>query len=411
MKKIELNHRLSGGKSAAILVVLSTMVLMTPEAQATPAFARQTGAACQKCHTASFPRLNWTGERFMRNGFALRKTGEALDVGFSDEADAAAKNPGKKDDLLLIQDVSKILSVRGKVVVFNQKDTGKAENSIGSPDFFAVFASAQLAPDVPLWAEAEINTATGKTDVHNYFVGLTNVNDSTGINFRTGGFSPTEWISLSDQKRSIDSGSSHPGSYRGKAGFTQVGKGLGTKTGVEYYGYNDNMLWAVGVGNNTGGNFHDAKPSNGSEYWAVGRFDFNDGSSVSLLHMNYGVDNASGDDLTSETLSANLRVNKDLDFRAQYSMDNSGAGAVDDVTGLTLQGDWTFAKSLTVIARYDTTDSGAASDATETQAQLALAWTHWQNVKLTGSYVTEIDKAAAGNNTADSVSVQLQFAM
>lgn len=419
MKNTKFKPWLLGGKLAATLAVLSTMMLITPEAQATPAFARQTGAACQKCHSASFPRLNWTGEKFMRNGFALAKSVEALDVGFPDEA-AAAKETEKHDDMLLIQDVGEILSVRGKIKVYDQPDTDSAEKSVGSPDFFAIFASAQLAPDVPLWAEAEINTATGEAEVHNYFVGLTNVYGTSAVNLRTGGFTPTEWTSVNDQKRSIDSASSHPGAYRGKAGFTQVGNGLGTKTGIEYYGYNDSFLWAVGAGDDSGGNFHNSKPSNGMEYWLVGRFDFWKGSSVSILHMNYNVDNGSGSDLTSDTLSANWRINRDAELRAQYSMDNSGAGAVDDVTGYTLQGDWTFRPAWTGIVRYDTTDNGAASDATETQAQLALAWTHWQNVKMTAAYVTEIDRAekfdkdtgaSLGTDTADSLTLQLQFAM
>jgi len=414
MKIMKFKYWISGGKLAATLAVLSTMLLITPEAQATPAFSRQTGAACQKCHSASFPRLNWTGERFMRNGFALSTSVEALDVGFPDEAE---KKVEKHDDMLLIQDVGEIISVRGKINVYNHENLDDADKSVGSPDFFAIFVSAQLAPDVPLWAEAEINTATGETEVHNYFVGLTNVKGTTAINFRTGGFTPTEWTSVSDQKRSLDTVSSHPGAYRGKHGFTQVGNGLGTKTGVEYYGYTDQLFWAAGIGNDTGGNFHDAKASAGMEYWLVGRLDILKGSSVSLLYMDFN-ENSAGDNISSYTLSGNWRINRDAELRAQYSADNSGKGVIDDRTGYSLQGDWTFAKALTGIVRYDTTDNGQASDATETQAQLALAWTHWQNVKMTASYVKEVDRAALdnagspqGTDTADSVSVQLQFAM
>jgi hypothetical protein len=405
-------------KAAVMITMASSMLVITPAAQATPAFARATGAECLKCHTTSFPRLNWTGERFMRNGFALPKTGEALDVGFPGEADTTQKTTS---DLAMVKDIGNYLSVRGKMTILDQPDTDSAKKSIGSPNWLQFFVSGHLAPDVPFWAEAQIATdggsaGDGSTELHNYFVGWTNVlkdrsaESATLVNFRAGGFTPTEWTSVSDQKRSIDSASSHPGAYRGKNGFTQVGKGLGIKTGIEYYGYTDSFLWAAAVGNDTGQNFNDKKRSSGTQYWLVGRFDFMEGSSISLLHMNYGVDNGSADDLTSDTLSANWRIGTDIDLRAQYSVDNSGVGAVDDVSGYTLQGDWTFVRGMSAILRYDTTDNGAAADSEATQATAALVWAPWQNIKLTAAYINEMEAASAAAE-ADTMSLQLQFAM
>ena len=399
-------------KATVMMTIASSMLVITPAAQATPSFARQTGAECLKCHTSSFPRLNWTGERFMRNGFALPKTGEALDVGFSDEADTPQKTTS---DLALVKDVGNILSVRGKMTIWDQPDTDSATKSIGSPTFFAIFGAGQLAPDVPVWAEAEIDTESGETTVHNYFVGWTNVlkdsspGNATLVNFRAGGFTPTEWTSVSDQKRSIDSASSHPGAYRGRSGFTQVGDGLGTKTAVEYYGYTENFFWAAAVGNDTGANYHDRARSSGIQHWLVGRFDFMEGSSISLLHMNYG-DSATPDDLTSNTLSANWRIGNEIDLRAQYSVDDSGDGAVDDVSGYTLQGDWTFVRGWTGILRYDTTDNGTAADSEAVQATAALVWAPWQNIKLTAAYVNEMETAST-DPEVDTMTLQLQFAM
>lgn len=408
-------NRSLAAMSAVMLMMASLMLIITTEAQATPSFARQTGAECLKCHAASFPRLNWTGERFMRNGFALPKTGEALDVDFSDEPDTTQKKSRQSSDLALIEDVGNIFSVRGKMTVLDQPDTDSATKSIGSPTFFAIFGAGQLAPDVPVWAEAEINTDSGETEVHNYFVGWTNVlkdsnvGNATLVNFRAGGFTPTEWTSMSDQKRSIDSTSSHPGAYRGRNGFTQVGNGLGTKTAVEYYGYTESFFWAAAVGNETGANYNDTARSSGTQHWLVGRFDFMDGNSISLLHMNYG-DSAGSDDLTSNTLSANWRIGTDIDLRAQYSVDDSGAGAVDDVSGYTVQGDWTFVRGWTGILRCDTTDNGAAVDSEAVQATAALAWTPWQNIKLTAAYINEMETAST-DPEVDTMSLQLQFAM
>ena len=431
MKRTNFKRWLFAGKITAALALASTTLAVSTGAQATPAFARQTGAECQKCHAASFPRLNWTGERFMRNGFALPKSAEALDIGFGDEAKADDKVI-KTDDMLLLEDVGKILSVRGKTSLYDQNEDESDSKSFGSPVFFAVFASAQLAPDVPLWAEAEINTDSGETEVHNYFIGWTNVmknyspDNASLVNFRAGGFTPTEWTSFSDQKRSIDSNSSHPGAYRGKHRFTQVGRGLGTKTGLEYYGYKDlgsdmfdDLFWAAGFGNATGGNFDKQGRSDQIEYWLVGRADFLQGSSLSFLYMNYNNDdtNPSSDSVASYTVNGNWRINKDAELRAQYSADDSGSGPVDDVTGYTVQGDWRFAHSWTGILRYDTTDNGMNTNPDETQATAALVWTPWQNVKVTGAWVTELDRAdfsngkASGGDETDSYSVEVQFAM
>ena len=432
MKRTNIKHWLLVGKATVMLALASTTLVVSTTAQATPAFARQTGAECQKCHTASFPRLSWTGERFMRNGFALPKAAEALDIGFPDDAGKSADDGIKTDNMLLLEDVGKLFSVRGKVSLYDQNENDSDSKSVGSPVFFAIFASAQLAPDVPLWAEAETNTDTGETEVRNYFIGWTNAlkkyspDNATLVNFRAGGFTPTEWTSVNDQKRSIDSASSHPGAYRGKHGFTQVGRGLGTKTGLEYYGYKDfgfemvdDLFWAAGFGNATGGNFDKQKRSDKLEYWLVGRVDFLQGSSLSFLYMDFNNDdtNPGSDSVASYTVSANWRINKEAELRAQYSRDDSGRGPVDDVEGYTIQGDWQFARAWTGILRYDTTDNGMKTNEDATQVTAALAWTPWQNIKLTAAWVGEIDRADFSNgkpNTgdkADSYTLEVQFAM
>jgi hypothetical protein len=72
------NHRrlkpaVFGGALTAVLVALASMVPM-PKADATPAFARQTGKNCVFCHQG-VPRLNDTGLAFKANGFALPDNG------------------------------------------------------------------------------------------------------------------------------------------------------------------------------------------------------------------------------------------------------------------------------------------------------------------------------------------------
>ncbi len=401
---------------AIVVVIMVLSFAITPTANATPAFSRSTGAECQKCHTASFPRLNWMGERYMRNGFALPSEGE-LDLGVFPEEKQKAK--GKKLKNLVLQDVGDIFSVRGAFVAYDRTENNP-ETSIGSPSKFYLFASGQIAENVPLWAEGEVSSDTGEFEVHNYFIGRTNINNSTLINVRMGGFTPTEWTSVSDQKRSLDSANSHPGAYRGKAGHTQVAEGFGSKTGVEYYGYNDSFFWALGYGDGTNRDAKNPAESKDKNLWIVGRYDFLTGSSVSLLYYNAGDGNGNGSDLTAYVLSGNYRIGNKLDVRAQYSQDDSGGNGNTrgDVSGYSVQVDYQYAEHWMCIARYDTTDNGLSARAKETQATVAAVWVPYQNVKMTASYTAELDRAQFANDgtvdrgTKESnlVRLQLQFA-
>jgi hypothetical protein len=53
-------------------------ILATSNAEATPAFARQTGKACSFCHSGP-PRLNDAGVAFKNNGFLLPDSNKAPD--------------------------------------------------------------------------------------------------------------------------------------------------------------------------------------------------------------------------------------------------------------------------------------------------------------------------------------------
>src|SRR5450432_3316580 len=52
--------------TATLIAVVA--LLATPEARAVPSFARQTGMACEACHTV-FPELTHFGRMFKANGY------------------------------------------------------------------------------------------------------------------------------------------------------------------------------------------------------------------------------------------------------------------------------------------------------------------------------------------------------
>ena len=66
---IEMNILRHRGVAAATLIALVAL-MATPTAWAVPSFARQTGMACEACHTV-FPELNHFGRMFKANGYNI----------------------------------------------------------------------------------------------------------------------------------------------------------------------------------------------------------------------------------------------------------------------------------------------------------------------------------------------------
>ena len=165
------------------------------DANATPAFARATGAACSKCHSEMFPRLNERGERFMRNGFQVRgEEGVSLDA--PGQAKEATPDEGKKiaSDLYL-NNLSNLFSIYGVVDALS-KDTNSKNIHVGTPHTLSLLATATLTKDIPVFMEMELDAESGKVEADRFFIGLTNVGGTTAANFRTGSLDPTGWTSF-----------------------------------------------------------------------------------------------------------------------------------------------------------------------------------------------------------------------
>ena len=62
------------------VTALLSLALLTPQAQAIPAFARQTGMPCSGCHYQHFPVLNAFGRSFKERGFTLVGSEEKLEA-------------------------------------------------------------------------------------------------------------------------------------------------------------------------------------------------------------------------------------------------------------------------------------------------------------------------------------------
>jgi hypothetical protein len=75
------------GRFAGLTALAAVLVGAAPAALAVPSFARQTGMACEACHTV-FPELTHFGRVFKANGYILSNVKQVQDVS------------GKKEELL-----------------------------------------------------------------------------------------------------------------------------------------------------------------------------------------------------------------------------------------------------------------------------------------------------------------------
>jgi hypothetical protein len=389
--------------TTAAVVVGAAWLATLESANATPAFARSTGAACTKCHTEDFPRLTARGERFMRNGFQIRSEAGA-EIQAPQEGDKKEGEGLKKvaSDLWL-NNFGDIFSAYVEVLGF-EKTTRSKSVTIAKPDNVALLATGSLAKDIPFWAELEYNPADNEWEADRLFIGSTNMGDTTLLNARIGSLDPTQWTSFyGNAAGAFKSAANKLGAYEGSgeaSGFSNVGTGLTPRRAVEYYGYNDQFLWSVAVAN-TPDDYQQDNERN-LDYWATVRYDFLKGSSVSVLY--YDANSALETKVWS--VAANFRTAY-ADLLAQYSRDDGGTfegGDRKEHSGYTLEADVPVVKHWLAIARYDTTDNGLPNDNSEEMLSLGVVYTPVQNLKITTALVTELKQAITGEGDPADVS-------
>lgn len=146
---------------STLLVFLWALVLGSTSADATSQWSRKYGVACTTCHTAAFPRLNYYGERFMRNGYQ--------DIGSQDGDTAGKQGIG---DRLFIEELGNLLGVRLNVVPLRvttnaleqEPGTFSDRAQIGNADWLQLFTAGSVFKNVSIFVETEF---TSSGDLHN----------------------------------------------------------------------------------------------------------------------------------------------------------------------------------------------------------------------------------------------------
>jgi hypothetical protein len=136
--RIDSSRRLLG-----IAIVATALLAATPAAVAVPSFARQTGMACEACHTV-FPELTHFGRVFKANGYTLSNLKKVQDVS------------GKKEQLLELS-TTPPLSIMAQISYTQMQKSvpdlasvganGVSQNgTAGFPQQFSLFYGGEIAP-------------------------------------------------------------------------------------------------------------------------------------------------------------------------------------------------------------------------------------------------------------------------
>jgi hypothetical protein len=148
----------------AIATLAAALLAAAPQADAVPSFARQTGMACEACHTV-YPELTHFGRVFKANGYILSNIKQVRDV------------TGKKEELLsLAQTVP--LSIMAQISYTQMKTSvpdlssagapGVAQNgTAGFPQQLSLFYAGKIAPNFGAFFQLTYANVSGTISIDN----------------------------------------------------------------------------------------------------------------------------------------------------------------------------------------------------------------------------------------------------
>jgi len=122
--------------TVVVLVALAFSVLLLPRAPAVPSYTRQTGLACNVCHT-TFPELTPFGRQFKLNGYTLTGMKEII-------AKSSRTEAGMKLNEFL--PVSAMFQISDTLT--NKSQPGTQNRNVEFPQALSVFLAGSMGPKV-----------------------------------------------------------------------------------------------------------------------------------------------------------------------------------------------------------------------------------------------------------------------
>ena len=226
--------------SVSVVLGLAAAGLAPQAAQAVPSYARQTGLACEACHTV-FPALTPFGRAFKASGYTMFNTLKVEDI------DKLKKSTMSISDLPPIS----AMVLASTSVESKANDSQSSKSSTDFPQQASLFYAGRISDNVGAFFQLTYDDQSGSIGIDNTDIRFADVASVDGHNVIYG-------ISLNNNPTVQDLWNSAPAwsqpfvgspAMQGPTAFTQLeGAMAQTVAGLSAYTYIDNSLYAeVGV--------------------------------------------------------------------------------------------------------------------------------------------------------------------
>lgn len=232
-----------GFLAAAIFIFfLFNITFYLKTAEATSQWARKYKTGCTTCHTV-FPRLNYYGDRFLRNGYQD-----------PDDAKADGDRMKKRINPNLVMDrVSNLFGFRINLTPISVKEEAltlggnkKTQVTLGDANWIQFFVAGSIFKNVSFFSEMQFND----DDFHFswWHLGLHNLFDTSSVNFFIGNVSPLDFGSHSNRLRMFAPIKNVVYNIKTANGTGDDSLGIsGSRPAIQYFGYKGPVVWWAGI--------------------------------------------------------------------------------------------------------------------------------------------------------------------
>ena len=401
--------------SSSLVIFFLALYLTAMPAQAVPSFARQTGQACQSCHTI-FPELTPFGRRFKLNGYTMTNIKQI----------EAPKKGLKINETPPLSFMLQVSATHAK--------TDTPTTNIDLPDQLSLLYAGEISSNIGSFIQLTLEGASGTFGMDNTDIRYANQAGAViyGATLNNNPTVQDVWNSTQAWGYPFTHGAgvttpvvnSLGGAVAGLGGYADWGNGLYTELSF----YRDTGSFDandVGIPSST---ITTARVNGVAPYW---RLAWNNtfASGDMLMLGTYGMQTTLYDLPSSGTPSGQHDNYLDVAIDAQYehtmgngkdtisahatytteeqTLDFSSPGDSPTLKSTRVDGNyhWGHEAAATLAYNYNTGFNGAYDDAAWT-AQ--LSYLPWQNTKFTLQYVAYTKLGGITNNASDDNTTLLQ---
>jgi len=153
----------------SILPLLLSLGLAAPQAHAVPSFARQTGMACEACHTV-FPELTHFGRMFKANGYTLNNLKQVRDINAAKQELLSLSSLPPISAMVQISDTW----LNSPLPDITDNRAHSQANTVGFPQQLSLFYAGKVAPGVGAMIQLTYANDSGTLGIDNTDVRFAN---------------------------------------------------------------------------------------------------------------------------------------------------------------------------------------------------------------------------------------------